>query len=95
MRNNAGELLLVAGYQCNNNLVEAAELRGAWEAQWLARDYFPGRSPWLEGNALFSHLQAPGRIQYSRGFSIATCLARSMQHLSHAPRRQQVCRLGN
>jgi len=28
MRNDAGELLLVAGYQCNDNLAEAAELRG-------------------------------------------------------------------
>ena len=50
MRDDAGRLLLAAGFLCEYLVIEEAELRAAWEAIRLLRFHYPGHSTWLEGD---------------------------------------------
>ena len=52
IRNNVGELLLVAGMHCECTSVGDAEMRAAWEAIRLFRLHFNDEQVWLEGDAL-------------------------------------------
>jgi len=52
LRDNTGKLLLIAGFLGCSNVVNEAELGGAWEAIKLTGEYFPGFLLWLEGGAI-------------------------------------------
>jgi len=52
LRDNIGEVLLAAGFVWEGRIVDVVELRGTWEAIRLPLEFFPGRTVWLEGDAL-------------------------------------------
>ena len=85
LRDDIGKLLLVAGFLGCYNIVNEAELRGAWEAIKLTREYFPRFSFWLEGDAI-------SVIQDLKGTSATNRLSviledASLQYFLHIPRR--------
>ena len=47
-RNSKGSLNFIAGFVCIGDSVAEVELRGAWEALWLARENFPSYHLWLK-----------------------------------------------
>jgi len=67
-RDAAGVLLLAAGFLCDYDTILEVETRGAWEAIWLSRLYFPRKCIWIEGDALLviQELTASSRQYFSK-----------------------------